>query len=64
MAAAGMRFACRYLVPVDYAWKRLTRPEAEAITAAGLKIVSVFQRGTNDAKGGAVNGTRDGKAAY
>jgi hypothetical protein len=64
MAAAGMRFACRYLVPAQYAWKRLTRAEAEAITAAGLKIVSVFQRGQKDAAGGAANGTRDGKAAY
>jgi Domain of unknown function (DUF1906) len=64
MAAAGMRFVCRYLVPVSMAWKRLTRAEAEAITAAGLKIVSVFQRGKNDAAGGAPNGTRDGKAAY
>lgn len=64
MYAAGMRFACRYLVPASMAWKRLTRAEAEAITAAGMKIVSVFQRGTSDAKGGAVNGTRDGKAAY
>lgn len=64
MYAAGMRFACRYLVPASMAWKRLTRAEAEAITAAGLKIVSVFQRGTNDAKGGAANGARDGKAAY
>lgn len=64
MSAAGMRFACRYLVPASMAWKRLTRAEAEAITAAGMKIVSVFQRGTNDAAGGATNGTRDGKAAY
>jgi len=64
MAAAGMRFVCRYLVPVSMAWKRLTRAEAEAITAAGMKIVSVFQRGANDAAGGAPNGTRDGKAAY
>lgn len=62
--AAGYEFAARYLVPEQYAWKRLTREEAEAITAAGLKIVSVFQRGTSDAAGGAPNGTRDGKAAY
>ncbi|MDX5091649.1 DUF1906 domain-containing protein [Lactobacillus crispatus] len=63
MAAAGMKFACRYLVPASMAWKRLTRTEAEAITAAGMHVVSVFQRGTNDAKGGTENGTRDGKAA-
>lgn len=64
MAAAGMKFACRYLVPAQYAWKRLTRAEAELITSGGMRIVSVFQRGTNDAAGGAVNGTRDGKAAF
>ncbi|WP_309479062.1 DUF1906 domain-containing protein [Brevibacillus agri] len=64
MAAAGMKFVCRYLVPASMAWKRLTRPEAEAITATGMKIVSVFQRGANGAAGGATNGTRDGKAAY
>ncbi|WP_289143088.1 DUF1906 domain-containing protein [uncultured Brevibacillus sp.] len=64
MAAAGMKFVCRYLVPTSMAWKRLTRQEAEAITAAGMKVVSVFQRGANDAAGGAVNGTRDGKAAF
>jgi len=64
MAAAGMRFTCRYLVPPSMSWKRLTRTEAELITAAGMKVVSVFQRGTSDVKGGATNGTRDGKAAY
>jgi hypothetical protein len=64
MAAAGMCFVCRYLVPASMAWKRLTRTEAELITAAGMKIVSVFQRGENDAAGGAINGARDGKAAY
>ncbi|ELK39456.1 hypothetical protein D478_24313 [Brevibacillus agri BAB-2500] len=64
MAAAGMKFVCRYLVPASMAWKRLTRAEAEAITATGMKIISVFQRGANDAAGGATNGTRDGKAAY
>lgn len=64
MSAAGMKFACRYLVPASMAWKRLTRTEAELITAAGMKVVSVFQRGTSDVKGGATNGTRDGKAAY
>lgn len=63
MAAAGMKFVCRYLVPAQYAWKRLTREEAEAITAAGMQVVSVFQRGTNDATGGAANGQRDGAAA-
>lgn len=64
MAAVGIKFAARYLVPVQYAWKRLTRAEAEAITAAVIQIVSVFQRGKNDAAGGAINGIRDGMTAY
>lgn len=64
MAAAGMKFVCRYLVPSSMAWKRLTRAEAELITNAGMKVVSVFQRGNKDAAGGAANGTIDGKAAY
>lgn len=64
MAAAGMKFVCRYLVPSSMAWKRLTRVEAELITATGMKIISVFQRGKNDAAGGAANGSRDGKAAF
>lgn len=63
MAAAGMKFVCRYLVPASMEWKRLKRAEAEAITAAGMQVVSVFQRGNNDAAGGAANGIRDGKAA-
>ncbi|WP_246010855.1 DUF1906 domain-containing protein [Brevibacillus nitrificans] len=63
IAEAGMKFVCRYLVPAQYAWKRLTRAEAELISAAGMKVVSVFQRGNNDAAGGATNGTRDGIAA-
>ncbi|MGF9909252.1 hypothetical protein [Brevibacillus porteri] len=29
----------------------------EAITAAGMQVVSVFQRGTNDAAGGTINGS-------
>jgi len=36
MAGAGMQFVCRYLVPKNCAWKRLTRSGAELITAALL----------------------------
>ncbi|MFG0217228.1 glycoside hydrolase domain-containing protein [Brevibacillus porteri] len=57
--AAGASVAYKIAV----AGATLTRAEVEAITAAGMQVVSVFQRGTNDAAGGAVNGTRDGKAA-
>jgi hypothetical protein len=63
LAAAGYLFAARYLVPPAYAWKRLTRAEADEITAAGLQIVSVFETTANRPAGGAVNGEADGAAA-
>lgn len=64
LAAAGMEFACRYLVPVQYAWKRLTRSEAEFITAAGMQIISVFETSASRASKGAAAGRADGAAAY
>lgn len=64
LAAAGMRFACRYLVPEKYAWKRLTRSEAELITAAGMQILSVFETSASRPAGGAAAGLADGTAAY
>jgi len=62
-AAAGYVFACRYLVPAAYAWKRLTRAEAEAITGAGMMIVSVYETVNNRAASGAAAGKADGAAA-
>lgn len=62
--AAGYLFAARYLVPSAYKWKRLTRAEAEAITAAGMQIVSVFETTANRPAGGAANGKPDGTAAF
>lgn len=64
LAAAGNRFAARYLVPPTYAWKRLTRSEAEAISKAGMQIVSVFETSANRPAGGAASGRADGAAAY
>ena len=64
LAAAGNRFAARYLVPSSYAWKRLTRSEAEVITKAGMHIVSVFETSANRPAGGASSGRADGAAAY
>jgi len=64
IAAAGYRFAARYLVPPPYAWKRLTKAEAAAIQSAGLAIVSVFETAANRAAGGASAGRSDGAAAY
>lgn len=63
LAGAGYRFAARYLVPAAYAWKRLTRAEAEAITAAGLQIISVYETSANRPAGGASAGLADGAAA-
>jgi hypothetical protein len=61
IAAAGYSFAARYLVPTGY--KRLTRAEAEAITAAGMQIVSVYETTADRAAGGATNGAIDGSNA-
>jgi len=63
LAAEGVKFAVRYLVPPAYAWKRLLKPEADAIQAAGLRLASVFQLGADRPKGGAGNGAADGKSA-
>jgi Muramidase (flagellum-specific) len=63
IAAAGYKFAARYLVPANYTWKRLTRSEAEAITAAGMQIVSVYETSADRPKGGASAGKADGAAA-
>lgn len=63
LAAAGMEFICRYLVPPRLAWKRLTRAEAEAITQAGLKLVSVFETTASRPAGGAAAGVVDGREA-
>lgn len=63
LADLGYKFVCRYLVPERYAWKRLTRAEAEAITAAGLQIVSVFETTANRPAGGGPAGFLDGTEA-
>jgi hypothetical protein len=66
----GYDFICRYLVPEAYKSKRLTKAEAEAATASGLKILSVFEiyEDFRKIKGGTrsaeVAGREDGKAAY
>lgn len=57
----GFEFVCRYLVPSG--WKRLTKDEAEAISDAGLQIVSVFETTANRALGGQANGLMDGEIA-
>ncbi|WP_438445920.1 DUF1906 domain-containing protein [Gorillibacterium sp. sgz5001074] len=60
-AADGMEFVCRYLVPSG--WKKLTREEAEAISAAGLEIGSVWETTADRALGGYAAGVEDGQKA-
>ncbi|MEF2967775.1 DUF1906 domain-containing protein [Paenibacillus sp. M1] len=59
--ADGFEFVCRYLVPSG--WKRLTKKEAGDISAAGLKIVSVFETTASRALGGRTAGLNDGRIA-
>jgi hypothetical protein len=59
--ADGFEFVCRYLVPTG--WKKLTRQEAEAVSAAGLKIVSVYETTASRALGGRSAGQIDGAIA-
>ncbi len=61
-AADGVAFACRYLVPPEYA-KALTRAEAESISGAGLNIVSVWQIRGDLATMTAAQGRQDGLRA-
>lgn len=63
LASEGMQFACRYVVPPKYAWKRLTKEEVAVITAAGMRIGSVFETGANRPKDGALAGLTDGGIA-
>jgi hypothetical protein len=60
-ARDGYVFVARYLVPNS--WKMLTRQEAETITAAGLKIVSVFETTANRPLTGRDGGLNDGAFA-
>jgi hypothetical protein len=63
IAQVGYEFAARYLVPPSYAWKRLTRSEAEAITDAGMSMISVFETSKYNPSHGASQGKMDGQSA-
>lgn len=63
IADKGHKFVARYLVPERLAWKRLTKAEAEAITANGMKVVSVFETTADRPRGGAAAGNADGLEA-
>lgn len=57
----GYKFVARYLVPSGA--KALTKNEADAISEAGLQIVSVFETTASRALGGKAAGTADGETA-
>lgn len=60
----GVTFVCRYYAVVN-TWKRLTLSEAQALSNAGLYIVSVWQEGGNGASYFTyAQGRSDGKAAF
>lgn len=59
--AEGYAFAGRYLVPGG--WKALTKAEAEAVTGAHLRLLTVWETTAGRAKGGAAAGAADGAAA-
>lgn len=63
--AEGYDFAGRYLVPETGTLKNkaLTKTEAEAITAAGLKLLAVWETTAARTKGGASAGAEDGANA-
>ena len=61
LKANGIEFVGRYLVPSG--WKALTRAEAEAITAAGLRLLTVWETTADRARGGAEAGASDGARA-
>lgn len=59
--ADGYEFVCRYLVPSG--WKQLTKAEADAISAAGLQLISVYETTADRALGGYAAGLADGAKA-
>ena len=60
--ALGFDFVCRYLVPRWYS-KALLRAEAEALSDAGLRILSCWETTADRVKGGAEAGSKDGESA-
>ncbi len=63
LKAEGFDFVCRYLVPPYYS-KALSWTEAEILSAAGLRILSVWETTAARMRGGAAAGREDGAKAY
>lgn len=61
----GYEFVGRYFCPDTKGnWKRLNKPEAETISAAGLRLLCVWETTADRAKGGLTAGAIDGARAY
>lgn len=63
LKAEGFEFVCRYLVPPSYS-KALSWAEAEILSAAGLRILCVWETTAARMRGGAAAGREDGSRAY
>jgi len=63
LKADGIAFAIRYIDNNPSSWKRITKAEAELISAAGLQIVSVFEKMGDRDNITADKGKRDGEWA-
>lgn len=62
LKAAGFTFACRYISPPQNP-KNLSFPEAQALIAAGVDIVLVWEGPADGALGGLTGGQHDGARA-
>ena len=63
--ARGYEFAGRYLVPLTgtLRYKALTKAECEAITGAGLRLLTVWETTADRVRGGMAAGAEDGARA-
>lgn len=65
LKAAGKKFVCRYLAPLDHqnSWKVLRGGEARMLKGSGLHIVTVWESWPDRALDGRPAGITDAKAA-
>jgi len=63
LKAEGFEFVCRYLVPPSYS-KALSWAETEILSAAGLRILCVWETTAARMRGGTAAGREDGAKAY
>lgn len=63
LKAADKKFAVRYITPPGAGNKGLSQSEFDALRAAGLYVVAVWEGGAGDMKNGKNQGVADAKAA-